>query len=82
MRSTRDSAVWWYASTSTAAFPSALSYCREALPEEVMDRALRTHHVTVRTVGIFFGAYESATEGPLAGVVLPGHKQYFAYCFL
>eukprot|EP00198_Chlamydomonas_reinhardtii_P003881 XP_001693217.1 predicted protein [Chlamydomonas reinhardtii] len=35
----------------------------EALPEEVMDRALRTHHVTVRTVGIFFGAYESATEG-------------------
>ncbi|KAG2444126.1 hypothetical protein HYH02_009066 [Chlamydomonas schloesseri] len=33
----------------------------EALPEEVMDRALRTHHITVRTVGIFYNAYESAT---------------------
>ncbi|KAG2436846.1 hypothetical protein HXX76_006366 [Chlamydomonas incerta] len=35
----------------------------EALPEEVMDRALRVHHITVRTVGRKFYAYESATEG-------------------
>lgn len=37
--------------------------CREALPEEVMDRALRVHHITVRTVGRKYSAYESATEG-------------------
>ncbi|PNW85864.1 hypothetical protein CHLRE_03g202202v5 [Chlamydomonas reinhardtii] len=35
----------------------------EALPEEVMDRALRVHHITVRTVGRKYSAYESATEG-------------------
>ncbi|KAG2444141.1 hypothetical protein HYH02_009081 [Chlamydomonas schloesseri] len=33
----------------------------EALPEEAMDRALRVHHITVRTVGRKFYAYESAT---------------------
>ncbi|KAG2494775.1 hypothetical protein HYH03_007019 [Edaphochlamys debaryana] len=35
----------------------------ESLPEAAMDAALRTHHATVRTVGVLWGAYESATEG-------------------
>ncbi|KAG2497707.1 hypothetical protein HYH03_004444 [Edaphochlamys debaryana] len=35
----------------------------EALPEAVLDRALRTHHCVVRTTSSRYRGYESATEG-------------------
>ncbi|KAG2497722.1 hypothetical protein HYH03_004458 [Edaphochlamys debaryana] len=35
----------------------------EALPEAVLDRALRTHHRVVRTTSSLYRGYESATEG-------------------